>query len=469
MYKHENSRIMPSAGRRMGKRMDRQRQSGSHIVQRILALLMALALILSMYLTLRAQIRFSGLNYVGQVAEYAAQVTADNTGYLSKGTLDRAWTILRSTIHRPRTYEDYDMYASIAIAREDYTGAGEYLQGCIDAYTGGDDGELAVLYLRQASLYVLTGEYDQALSRLDRAIELAPDLSSAYFLRAEMYSTLGETEKAVADLTSYKDLDGSDPVILSSLGQLYETTGDYESAIECYTAGITDERAYRVELLADRARCRLLSGDSAGAKRDLEEYFHRDGSDPEGAAASMLAVCRMNGGDYAGAVQMFHRAISDGYANPHILYGQAVLCAYMNGDYDQAAADGEKAIRGAEAAGENTGELHLWTGLACMVREDYGPASEHFRSAAEQDDSLQDLRYYLGICALAEGDAARAEEWFTVSVEREENVTASLYNRAVCRLQQGMLKEAKADLTAVTERNDDPDLTAQAGELLGQL
>ena len=76
MYKHENSRIMPSAGRRMGKRMDRQRQSGSHIVQRILALLMALALILSMYLTLRAQIRFSGLNYVGQVAEYAAQVTA---------------------------------------------------------------------------------------------------------------------------------------------------------------------------------------------------------------------------------------------------------------------------------------------------------------------------------------------------------------------------------------------------------
>ena len=175
----------------------------------------------------------------------------------------------------------------------------------------------------------------------------------------------------------------------------------------------------------------------------------------------------MKSGDYAGAVQMFHRAISDGYANPHILYGQAVLCAYMNGDYDQAAADGEKAIRGAEAAGENTGELHLWTGLACMVREDYGPASEHFRSAAEQDDSLQDLRYYLGICALAEGDPVRAEEWFTASVERDENVTASMYNRAVCRLQQGLLDEAKADLTAVTERNDDPDLTAQAGGTAG--
>ena len=429
---------------------------------------MALALILSMYLTVRAQIRFSSLNFVGQVSEYAAKVTADNTGYLSQSTLDRAWTILRATIRHPRTYEDYDMYASIAIAREDYAGAAEYLQGCIDRFSG-DTGELAVLYLRQASVFVLSGEREKALPRLDKAIELDPGLSAAYFLRAEMYSAIGETDKAVADLTAYKDLDGSDPVILASLGQMYESTGDYANAIECYTAGITDKRAYRVDLLADRARCRFQSGDAAGARQDLEEYFSRNGSDPEGAAAAMLAVCRMNDGEYGPALEMFHRSISDGYAVPHILYGQSVLCAYMNGDYEQAAADGEKAILGAEAAGENTGELHLWTGLACMVKEEYDRAAEHFTAAAEKNDSLQDVRYYLGICALAGGDAAGAEEYFTASVEREENVTASLYNRAVCLLQQGKLKEAKQDLRAVTERDDDPELTAQAKELLGQL
>ena len=37
--------------------------------------------ILGMVLTMRAQIRFSGLNYVGQVAEYAAHLTEDNTAY----------------------------------------------------------------------------------------------------------------------------------------------------------------------------------------------------------------------------------------------------------------------------------------------------------------------------------------------------------------------------------------------------
>ena len=129
--------------------MDGQREEKRHTGRRVLAILMVLFLVLSMFLTYRAQIRFSGLNYVGQISEYAARVTEDNTGYLSQSTLDRAWTILRTTIRHPRTYEDYNMYSSIAIAREDYTGAAEYLQGCIETFgSEGETTELALLYLR---------------------------------------------------------------------------------------------------------------------------------------------------------------------------------------------------------------------------------------------------------------------------------------------------------------------------------
>ena len=421
--------------------MTQERFVSGHLVRRLLALTMALALVLSMYLGLRAQIRFSGLNYVGQISEYAARVTAENTGYLSENTLDRAWTILRATIRRPRTYEDYEMYASIAIAREDYAGAAEYLQGCIDTSRGDDAEELATLHLRQASVYVLTEEYDKALSRLDRTLELAPTLSPAWFLRAQLNAAAGETDKATADLAAYKDLDGSDPVILSSLGPLYESAGDYESAIECYTAGLTDERAYQVNWFSYRARCRLQLGDTAGAKQDLEEYFSRKGDDPKGEAAAMLAVCRMDEGDYPGALSMFHRS----------------------------AADGEKAIALAEAGGESSTELHFWTGLAYMVQEEYTAAAEHFTAAQEKDETLRDISYYLGICALGQGDTEQAIEQFTASVEREENVTASLYNRAVCYLQLGQELAARTDLNAVRERDDDPDLTAQAQELLSTL
>ena len=83
--------------------MEKRNESSKKLWQRLMAAFLVVVFILGMVLTMRAQIRFSGLNYVGQVAEYAAHLTEDNTAYLSRGTLDRAWTILRSTVRRPRS------------------------------------------------------------------------------------------------------------------------------------------------------------------------------------------------------------------------------------------------------------------------------------------------------------------------------------------------------------------------------
>ena len=457
----------PTIQEKTKQSMDVRQVETKHLGRRLLAVLMVLLLILSMYLAYRAQIRFSGLNYVGQISEYAAQVTANNTGYLSRSTLDRAWAILRTTIRHPQSYDDFDLYASIAIAREDYVGATEYLQGCIDhSDPKGDTKALAMLYLRQASLYVLTEKYGEALSRLDRAIELNEKLAAAYFLRAEMYMVLGNEQAAVSDLNAYKNLEQADPEILSTFGPLYESTGDYDSAIECYTAGIKSVQAYKVSYYADRARCRLHMGDTAGARQDLEDYFTREGEDPNGEEAAMLAACRMNDADYSGALAMFHRAIADGYVTPYLLYSQSVLCAYMCGDYETVIRDGEKAIEGLEAAEKNSAELHSWVGLGWMAKGDYTRATEHFTEAAARDASLENVSYYLGISTLAQGDTEKAVICFTESVEKNESVSASLYNRAVCYLKQGLVQEAREDLNAVMERNDDPEVTAQAQELL---
>ena len=210
-------------------------------------------------------------------------------------------------------------------------------------------------------------------------------------------------------------------------------------------------------------------GDTAGAGKDLEEYFRLDGEDPNGEAAATLAACRMNESDYSGAVEMFHRAISNGYEKPYVLYSQSVLCAYLSGDFPTAIRDGKKAVEGFEAAKENSAELESWIGMACMAQGDYSQATEYFIKASEQDSKLENIFYYLGVSNLAEGETEKAIEYFTMSVEKEESVTASLYNRAVCYLKQGLIESAKDDLGAVTERNDDPELTIQAAELLNQL
>ena len=449
--------------------MDKQRESSKKRRKRIMAAFLALVFVMSMILTMRAQIRFSGLNYAGQVAEYAAHLTEDNTSYLSKSTLDRAWIILRSTIRHPRTYQDYDMYASIAIAREDYESAIPNMRGCIETYDGGDTEALAMLYLRLASLYVLQEDYRNGIEALDRATDLDRDLAAAWFLRAQLDLTLGDAQAAIEDLSVYRTLEGSDPIILSSLGDLYETIEDYSAAIECYTAGLADERSYSVDLFANRARCLALTGRLDEAGTDLETYFERGGSDPEGEAAALLAVCRMNSEDYAGAYEMFHRALRDGYASPESIYSQSVLCAYLSGDYAAAVKDGERAIELAEAKGENSGEYHFWVGLANLVSGSYAEATAHFDDAAERRDDIQDLSYYRGVSALALGENETAVDFFTDAVENGESVTQSLYNRAVAYLTLERPEEACQDLKEVLERGDEPELSQKAEELLAEL
>ena len=57
--------------------MENRKISKKRIALRVLALAVALVLAGGVYLTTQARIRFSRLNYVGQVAEYAANLTAD--------------------------------------------------------------------------------------------------------------------------------------------------------------------------------------------------------------------------------------------------------------------------------------------------------------------------------------------------------------------------------------------------------
>ena len=93
-----------SAAMRQERNMEKEKENGRSVRKRIIALLLVFVFVLGMYLSLRAQIRFSGLNYVGNVAEYAAKLTENNTGYLSEGTLERAWSILKTPVGWPPSW-----------------------------------------------------------------------------------------------------------------------------------------------------------------------------------------------------------------------------------------------------------------------------------------------------------------------------------------------------------------------------
>lgn len=450
--------------------------------RRILAGIMAIILLAGMFLGYAAQIRFGQMQFVGTVLEHAAAVTADSTDYLSESTLKRAWKILRYAVGKPRTYDEYEMYASLAIAREDYTGAIPYMQGCIDQYPGESGRALAVLYMRQGSLYALSDDAEGAVACFDKAIETDPQLADAYLLRAQMYSLMGRQENMAADIRSYDALAGGNSAIRASIGSLYESAGDYENAVKCYTLGLEQSGGTDPELLAARGRCRVLTQDLKAARQDFIDFFANGGKDPTGEYHLMLGLCQMEAGEYQQALNAFHNALNVGYAQQALVYSQCVLCAYILGDYETVITDGEKALEAltgpqqqepdTEAVVEglmSPEELHHWMGLARMAGGDFRGAKEEFLMIGDFDKAPAGVLYYLGLCCASFGENEEAIKHYTQSIEKQQMVSLCLYNRGVSYLQLKKLEEGLTDLVTVLQRNDDADATAAAAVLLQEL
>lgn len=458
-----------------------ERQSGNIRWRRILAAVMALVLIASMFLGYAAQIRFGQLQYVGTVLEHAAAVTADNTGYLDESTLQRAWKILRYAVGKPRTYEEYEMFASLAIARMEYAEAIPYMQGCIDLHSGQNAREKAVLYLRLGSLYALSDDTQSAVAAFDQALVVDNTIADAYLLRAQMNSLLGNMDTVVEDIRHYDQLTGGNPAMAASMASLYEGAGDYENAVRCYSTAMEYSGGNDPVLLASRGRCYVLLQKLGPAMQDLNDFFTSGGQDPTGEYNLMLGLCRMEAGEYEKALNAFHNALNAGYVQPALVLSQSILCAYIIGDYETVIRDGQLCLEALKTQSEEQTQLpaiqeqmlpeevHHWMGLARMAGQDFAGARKDFLQIGDLSKAPEGIAYYLGLCSASLNENEEAIEHYTKSIEAQQMVSLSLYNRGIAYLQMEKLEEGLTDLITVLQRNDDADATAAAAAILQEL
>lgn len=442
-----------------------------HLGRRIMALFLALILMGGMILVWQVQIRESGLRYAGTILERAQQVTQNNTGYLEESLLERAWRVLKASVPKPRGYEEYDTYASLAIAKGEYAEAVKYMQGCIDFYSGEDANELANLWLRKGSLYTLSNQYTDAIECYNKCLELNPASQDAFLLRAQMKSELGDSTGAIQDLNAYENLAGENPIIQAALGGLYEEAQSYDKAIECYTIAI-DSGNYELAALSSRARCLILEGDSAGGKEDLERFFSEGGTDSSGDYYAMLGMCRVEADELPGAVKAFHEAIRMGYIDPFMLYNQCVACAYATADYDTVIHDGEAAIKIApkyEISNEVIGDLYQWVAFAYFAKNEFEAAADSFMKALGNDPTLEFLNYYAGICYMSTDKLEEAIACFRESALRKEHSSISLYDSALCLIQSEKYSEAVEELEAAIDANDSDEAVQQSKLMLEAL
>lgn len=454
-----------------------QKTPPKHVWIKVLAVALAV-LIPSATLVQAVSVRFSEKDYTGTLLEQAAALTGSSTGYLQQGELARMGVLLKTMIGSPKTYEEFDAFASVAIARTDYASAITYMQGCIDTFAGSFF-DKAMLYLKLGSLHALTGDYAGAIQCFDEAEALNPNVPDTYLLRAQMYSLLGQAEAALLDIERYNAKAGEQPSIQAAVAPLYESAGQYEKAVEYYTLSIDTPDYYQASSLLGRARCRMLLGELPAAGEDLTRYLTEGGEDTEGQASAMLGVCRMSEAKYREAITLFQKALAAGYPQKALIYSQSVLCSYIIGDYEAVIADGETAVALLKAGetpegkpSELTGatvdlaQLYQWIALAKLAKEDYRGSLEAFGLAASQDATLSDLDYYRGVCHTALGEYPQAITFFTASIQKEEMLSLCYYNRGLCELQSGDYKTSLLDLLTVIERNDDADAVAGANELL---
>ncbi len=457
------------------------RQSSKKLWHRILAAAMALVLIAGMFLSYAAQIRFGQLQYVGTVLEHAAAVTANNTGYLDESTLQRAWKILRYAVGKPRTFDEYEMYASLAIARTEYENAISYMQGCIDLYAGENPREKAVLYLRLGSLYALCDNTASSVAAFDQALAVDNTIADAYLLRAQMNSLLGKMDTVAEDIRHYERLTGEKPALASSVAALYEGAGDYENAARCYTTAIDYSGGNDPILFASRGRCYVLLQKPELAMRDLNAFFVNGGKDPTGEYNLLLGLCRMEAGEYEKALNAFHNALNAGYTQRALVLSQSILCAYIAGDYETVIQDGQQCLEALKTPNGGSGELpvvqeqmspeevHHWMGLARMAGEDFDGARNEFLRIEDLSKAPEGISYYLGLCCATLGENEKAIEHYSKSIEVQQMVSLSLYNRGIAYLQLEKLEEGLTDLITVLQRNDDADATAAATAILQEL
>ncbi len=98
--------------------------------------------------------------------------------------------------------------------------------------------ETAIAVNNQGVMYTNEGEYNKAIVALTKAIELDPNLASAFSNRAWVYIELKQYEQAIADCTKAIEINPSLASAYSHRGWAYIELGQYEQAIADYIKAI---------------------------------------------------------------------------------------------------------------------------------------------------------------------------------------------------------------------------------------
>jgi len=381
--------------------------------------------------------------------------------------LTRIYGMLSGTIEDPQTAEEYYELANIAIGQKDFEAALGHLETARglteDAALTGE------LWLKTATVYALTGDYESAKPALTSALESDPESEQAMLLQAQILISESDFAAAAVTLEKYAELVPTDVNTLLTLAQLYETMSRFAEARAVYQEiyGVQPESDTH---LLNALRCGFLNGDYEDTLTGFDQYL----ADKPDAAAEyrsvalfLRAACLMQLARSEEAIEGFKAAMEAGYDEASC-YEQIVMCSFDHGDYESTIAWGAEMIE-KDLAPASPDVVYQRMGASMMQLGRYEEAVETLTQCIEINPALPGSHYYRGVSYLSLEKYEEAIADFTASIDEGFLLQFCYYNRGVSYIQLVDYESALDDFGMTLTTGDDPDLIQGAKDILWQL
>ena len=220
--------------------------------------------------------------------------------------------------------EDADRWFTLGLAHAEVD-----VDGAVDSFRRAltlDDRHALARY-NLGLVFFRIDRFEPAIEELNRALAIQPRPEVHYTL-GNIYRHLGEFDRAVQALADAVAANGDYADAHLALGTVYKARGDFKRA----AASLRRAAALRPDLAAPHivlAQTLSLARDEAGARRAAAEaerlraVFQRS---QEAATLTAAGAQRLDGGDAAGAAEIFRRATQafETFAPAHYQLGRAL-------------------------------------------------------------------------------------------------------------------------------------------------
>lgn len=188
-----------------------------------------------------------------------------------------------------------------------------------------------------ATAYYRQGEQAKAIAVYDAILALRPEEKDAYYLRGVVYANQGELEKAQEDFQKAIALDSNNYDRILDIYRVHEACGYKEEGLE-YLQNAMDAGTKNMTNF-DKGRISYYLADYENAKTYLEKA--RDESGYE--AVLFLGKTYETLGDNNYAISVYNTFLESGEEHPQVL-NQLGLCKMNTGDYAGALAAFQRAM-----------------------------------------------------------------------------------------------------------------------------